>query len=218
MKSVIKTIVILAVLTGLAMAGYMFFIKKDVPAGETTGLATVGGSAVNTGMDDAQLNQNAQEASRDFLALLLNIRSIKLDDSLFTSPAFSALADLSRPINPDTDPGRVNPFAPIGADSAVVSTQVTTSNPSAITATSSSLNGVLSVGGPSITRWFEYGPTPALGTMTTPKPQSNPGAFSEQITGLLPNTTYYVKVSASIAGQVIAGAQVSWKTAGATNR
>ncbi len=218
MNSVIKTILILAVITGLAMAGYMFFFKKDIPLSEIGGLATVAGTAVNTGADDLEMNQNAQEASRDFLALLLNIRSIKLDDSLFSSAAFSALSDLSRPINPDTDPGRQNPFAPIGADSTVVSTQVTTSNPSAITATSSSLNGVLSIGGPSITRWFEYGATPAMGTMTTPKPQSNPGAFSEQITGLLPNTTYYVKASASVAGQVIAGAQVSWKTGGATNR
>jgi hypothetical protein len=218
MNSILKTIIILAVLTGIAMAGYMFFFKKDTPPGVQGGLATVAGTAVNTGVDTAVLNQNAQNASRDFLALLLNIRSIKLDDTLFTSPAFSALADLSRPINPDTDPGRANPFAPLGADSDVISTQVTTSNPSAITATASTLNGVLSIGGPSITRWFEYGPTPALGTMTTPKPQANPGAYTESITGLLPDTTYYVRASASVGGQVIGGAVVTWKTATAVNR
>jgi hypothetical protein len=200
------------------MAVYMFFFKKDPAVGTEGGLATVAGTAVTTTADAATMNQNAQNASRDFLALLLNIRSIKLDDSLFTSAAFNALTDLSRPITPDTDPGRDNPFAPIGSDSTVISTQVTTSNPSAITATASTLNGVLSIGGPSITRWFEFGPTNALGTMTTPKPQSNPGAFTETITGLLPNTTYYVKASASVGGQVISGAVVQWKTAAAINR
>ena len=166
----------------------------------------------------AVADANAATASNEFLTLLLSVQSIKLDDSLFAKPAFTTLQDLSRPINPDTNPGRKNPFAPLGADgTAAISTQVSTSNPSAISATSSTLNGVISINDPSATHWFEYGTTPSLGTMTTPRTQANPGAFSEQVKGLLPGTTYYVKAAAMIGGQTIAGAQVTWKTAQATN-
>jgi hypothetical protein len=67
--------------------------------------------------------------------------------------------------------------------------------------------------GPAVTRWFEYGTTQALGTMTTPKTQQNPGAFTETITNLLPNTQYYVRAGASIGGTIFSGTILGWKTA-----
>lgn len=218
MKSIIRTIIILAVVTALGIVGYKMFIQKDTAATDNSSLVTTSGVAVDTSAAGALSNQDAETATRDFLTLLLNVRSIKLDNSLFTSNAFSTLQDLSRPINPDTNPGRDNPFAPLGADTSAVSTQVTTGNPSAVSATASTLNGTLSVGGTNVTRWFEYGTTATLGMKSAIKSQTNPGAFAETITGLLPNTTYYVKAVASIGGQTVAGAPTTWKTAPAANR
>jgi hypothetical protein len=154
---------------------------------------------------------------REFLSLLLNIRSLKLDDSIFSNQAFVALQDFSRPIPPDTNPGRPNPFAPLGADSTGVSTQVATSNPSSVTASGTTLNGTLSIGNASVTRWFEYGTSESLGTKTAAKVQNTPGAFAETITGLSPDTTYYVKAVASIGGTTVAGNLITWKTALAQN-
>ena len=94
-----------------------------------------------------------------------------------------------------------------------MSTQVTTSNPSSIAATTSTLNGVLSISDASVTHWFEYGTTTALGTKTPPRTQATPGAFAEPVTALTPGTTYYVKAVASIGGQSVYGALVTWKTA-----
>lgn len=207
MKGVIRNIIILIVLIVLGIVGYSVFFKKNID--DQGGLATTAssGTTLPVGVSD----ENA--VGREFLGLLLNIRSLKLDDSIFTSQAFLSLQDFSRPIPPDTNPGRPNPFAPLGADGAAISTQVSTSNPSSVTSTTSVLNGTLTIGGPDVLRWFEYGTTSALGTKTTERTQSAPGVFSETISGLSPNTTYYVKAAASIGGQVVAGNAVTWRTA-----
>lgn len=205
MKSIIRNIIILAIVVILAIVGYSVFFKKDT--------AQTGGLVTTSGQGAGQTASVIDSPGKDFVTLLLNIRTLKLDDSIFSNTAFTSLQDFSRPIPPDTDPGRPNPFAPLGADSAGVSTQVSTSNPSSVTQTASTLNGALTIGGPSITRWFEYGTTSALGTSTEAKLQVNPGTFAETITGLTPNTTYYVKAVASIGDQTVAGNLVTWKTA-----
>jgi hypothetical protein len=206
MKKIIRNIIILAVVIVLGVWGYSAFFKKDtgVPA---SGLVTKAGAP---SIEEGGTNGTV---GNEFLTLLLNIRSIKLDDSIFTSKAFTALQDFSRPIPPDTNPGRQNPFAPIGVDTSSSIPQVSTSNPSSITATGSTLNGTLAVGGATTLRWFEYGPTQALGVTTPQKTQGTPGAFAEQIVGLVPNATYYVKAVASIGGVVTSGNVVTWKTA-----
>ena len=196
----------------LAVAYKLFFGGSSTPA---PSLKTTAGVGVNTPRTSTTTNASVSNASvgQDFLSLLLNVESIKLDDSIFSSKEFGLLQDFNRPIPPDNNPGRPNPFAPIGLDGQVISTQVSTSNPSSINATTSTLNGTLTASGPDITRWFQYGTTQNLGQMTTPKIQLNPGAFAEPITGLTPNTTYYVKAGASIGGVPVLGNIVTWKTA-----
>ncbi len=210
---IVKKILIFIIIAILLVAGYELIFKKitvPVPALQTTSGLGVNQSAVSP---TATVGSSGT-VGNDFLTLLLSIQSIKLDDSILSSKSFSVLQDFNRPIPEDTNPGRVNPFAPIGADSQNTSViQVSTSGPSSITATSTALNGTLMTGGQSVTRWFEYGTTTALGTMTTPKVQQNPGAFTETISGLQPNTQYYVKAGTSINGVVFSGNVVSWKTA-----
>lgn len=213
-KPIIRNIIIFVVVFVIAVAGYKFFFaKKAAPAGSLKTTSGLGSTASKTTATPTKSASASNAVGADFLSLLLNIQSIKLDDSLFSNKAFTVLQDYNRPIPPDTNPGRPNPFAPIGADGMVISTQVTTSSPSSISSSTSVLNGTLTVGGASVSRWFEYGTTTALGTMTGPKSQQNPGAFAETIVGLSPNTTYYVKAAASINGATVGGNIVTWKTA-----
>jgi hypothetical protein len=211
MKSIIRNIIILAIIVALGIVGYkMFFNKKPAATG---GLATTSGSVQTVPAASSSTPVIDPSVGQDFLALLLSVQSIRLDDSIFKSKEFAVLQDFNRPIPPDQNPGRVNPFAPLGADGAASIIQISTSNPSSITANASTLNGTLAAADQGSTRWFEYGTTPSLGTMTPPKMQTTPGAFAEPVTGLSPNTTYFVKASALIGGKTVSGNVVTWKTA-----
>ncbi len=217
MKHIIRNIIIIAVVLILGLVGYkIFFGKKAAPA--AGGLQTTSGTGAGT--SGAPKIGTASPASagdtsigQDLLTTLLSIESITLDDSIFKNKGFALLQDFNRPIPTDDNPGRPNPFAPIGADGTAGAAVVATSNPSSITPTSSTLNGTLVAGDPSATRWFEYGTTSSFGMMTTPKTQVNPGAFAETVDKLLPNTIYYVRADASVGGTTILGNVLTWKTA-----
>ncbi len=216
-KSIIRNIIILAIMAGLGYGGYRLFFADKAPAAPASGLQTTAGLGAGTSATPNLATTSTTSDSAigsDFLDTLLSVKSISLDESIFTNKAFTILQDFNRPIPPDTDPGRVNPFAPIGADGvAASSVMVSTSNPSSITATSAALNGTLIVGDPAATRWFEYGPTSAFGSMTPAKGQGVPGAFTETVDKLLPNTTYYVRAGASVGGTIVNGNTLTWKTA-----
>ncbi len=208
-KAIIRNGIIILVVAVLGYAGYAVFLKKDssgpalqTTAGQPAATASSSGFAASTAA-----------VGQDFLQLLLSVQSIHLDDAIFSNKAFGLLQDFNRPIPPDQDPGRQDPFAPIGRDGTAISTQVSTASPSSITSTASTLNGSLLASDPTATRWFEYGTTDKFGIMTTPKSQTVPGAFAEQVTGLLPNTTYYVRAGALIGGITVTGNTVTWKTA-----
>ena len=66
--------------------------------------------------DATGLNSNPQDSpvNQDFLTILLNVKNVKLDDSIFSDPAFNSLRDSSIVLVPDNTEGRPNPFAPIG--------------------------------------------------------------------------------------------------------
>ncbi|MAZ67613.1 hypothetical protein CL652_02485 [bacterium] len=53
----------------------------------------------------------ASVAEQEILRLLLDMRSIRLDSSIFENPAFGSLRDFGRDIVPEPV-GRTNPFAP----------------------------------------------------------------------------------------------------------
>jgi|SRR3989344_383557 len=57
----------------------------------------------------------AEEAeNQDLITLLLQLRSITLDDDIFTDPSFKSLSDFSQELVSEPI-GRPNPFAPLGA-------------------------------------------------------------------------------------------------------
>ncbi len=213
-KGITRNIIIIVAVAAVIGIVYFVFIGKN-NSGDVGGLYTVSSSGA---VDNTGTQNDVAVTSQQFLAELANIDSIKIDDTISTNPAFVVLQDLSRPIGYDTNPGRVNPFAPLGADSASVSTQITTNDPTLKLANSTVLNGTLSISGANITRWFEYGTTETLGTKTKETPQALAGIYSENIAGLAPSTTYYAKAAASIGGQVIYGNLVSWSTSKITRQ
>ena len=103
----IKNIIIFIVAAVILVLVYIFLIKKAPEEGAlvSTPSTTTGSSDVSSSVD-----------SGDFLNVLLSIKSIKLDDSIFADPAFGTLHDSSITLTPDGNEGRPNPFAPIGSD------------------------------------------------------------------------------------------------------
>lgn len=65
------------------------------------------------------------EVSRDILALLVDLKSIKIDRTFFETPALRTLQDFSVPLVEEPR-GRANPFAPVGVGGAHTSTTTTT--------------------------------------------------------------------------------------------
>jgi hypothetical protein len=55
----------------------------------------------------------ASKKDTEFLSTLLNISKIKVDSTIFASPAFNSLADNNVPIRNEEVVGRTNPFAPL---------------------------------------------------------------------------------------------------------
>ena len=230
-KAIIRNTIIILVVIAAAFAGYLFFFNKPaattgsglststVPTAVSTGSAApLNGLATTAGLPDTG-SAAGSNIGDGFLTTLLSLQSINFDSSIFTNPAYISLQDFDRPLPPAVNPGRPNPFAPIGVDASagVASAQISTGNPSAITGTASTLNGTLLVGNPNVLRWFAYGTTATtLTSMTPEKIQTTPGAFAEVVTGLIPNTTYYAEAMALVAGQTVVGNSVTWKTAQAS--
>ncbi len=113
----IRNIVIFVIIATIFVLIYIYFIKS--PSSEQSLVS----SAPNTALpnfNDTQTNVNVSlETSvmaNDFLALLLSVKNIKLDDAIFFDPSFSSLRDTSITLVPDGTEGRPNPFAQFGND------------------------------------------------------------------------------------------------------
>ena len=115
MNPKIKNIIILVVVAIALILVYVFFLK---PAPAEPNL-TSSGTAVSSTTNVTDQNNSANQ---DFLSLLLSVKSIKLDDSIFSDSTFSTLHDSSILLTPDGTEGRPNPFAPIGNDIVPITT------------------------------------------------------------------------------------------------
>jgi len=115
MASKIKNIIIFTVIAALLILVYIFFIK---PAPEQQNL--ISSPVAGTTLPNTDTTDQNSLIARNFLSLLLSVKSIKLDDSIFSSPDFINLHDSSILLIPPVDEGRPNPFAPIGSDITVI--------------------------------------------------------------------------------------------------
>lgn len=101
---------------------YVFLIKKDKPQ---SNLVTETSSSSVEAVQATGLSEEDSEIAKNFLSLLLSVKNIKIEDSIFSDPAFVGLRDSSIYLNPDGTEGRPNPFAPVGVESNFVSNTAT---------------------------------------------------------------------------------------------
>ena len=114
MASRIKNIIIFTIIAASLILIYIFFIKK---APEEENFI----SSSNTALSDTNTLQQNSLIARDFLSVLLSVKSIKLNDTIFSDGAFVQLHDSSILLTSPSpgDQGRLNPFAPIGYEAAI---------------------------------------------------------------------------------------------------
>lgn len=106
----IKNIIIFIVIGAILILSYVFFVK---PSSTPNNLISATPVSPSSGM---MANAGDSSVARDFLTLLLNVKNIKLDDTIFSDNAFMSLRDSSIILTADGTEGRPNPFAPLGSD------------------------------------------------------------------------------------------------------
>jgi hypothetical protein len=113
----VKNIIIITAVAVALILVYFFFLKPSAPQANLVSSAP--GAALpdmsSTGTSTASTTSGTP-LPQDFLTLLLNVNNIKLNDSIFSDPAFNNLHDSSITLTPDGTEGRPNPFAQLGED------------------------------------------------------------------------------------------------------
>ncbi len=87
------------------------------------------GDSAPAGLTSQSVSTLPSEEGGDLIALLLELKSIKLDTSLLQNSTFLTLQDFSVTLIPEPV-GRANPFAPLGED-APRTTPTSTTTPEA---------------------------------------------------------------------------------------
>ncbi|MCC7469993.1 MAG: hypothetical protein IT284_02560 [Bacteroidetes bacterium] len=119
-----NTIIFIVIIAVLGIAYYFLVASKSTISntGSTnSGLqsSTTGAPVSNIIQEQSISSVDANRISQEFVNQLLNLKAIKLDDSLFSSLSFQSLEDFTIVLVQPGNEGRVNPFAPFGADNAV---------------------------------------------------------------------------------------------------
>ena len=83
-------------------------------------IAAIGYTILFGGEEDKLLisesvNAAGKTEDNELISLLIGLRSINLDGSIFSDPVFRSLEDFGQKLTPESA-GRNNPFAPIGVD------------------------------------------------------------------------------------------------------
>ncbi len=106
----IRNIIIFVAIAAALILIYVFFIKPSSSDQTNLVSSTPMSATASPSVNGTPL------VTEDFLNLLLSVKNIKLDDSIFADPAFSSLHDSSITLVPDATTGRPNPFAQFGND------------------------------------------------------------------------------------------------------
>ncbi len=99
-KKNLKNILLFGGILAAFYAGYSYLSSSKAPVPTTALVASGPGAPVGGG------------TGADLLALLLDLRSLRLDGAVFSDPVFQSLKNFGVTIPPETV-GRPNPFAPL---------------------------------------------------------------------------------------------------------
>lgn len=102
----------------IAVAILVYVLFFDKPASDSSLTSSTSNSTTTGISGNVNNNQNLASVDSEFLAMLLSIKSLKLNDSIFSNVAFANLRDSSITLIQDNTEGRTNPFAPIGSDTS----------------------------------------------------------------------------------------------------
>lgn len=209
MMKIIKPILVIVVIAAIGFLLYKYFLSSKEVTSPLVSSNSGGVLPSDGGVSSADLNN-------EFLDLLLNMKNIDLDTSIFQEQAFQNLQDFSVTVTQEPS-GRSNPFAPIGEEGTAVSQgfSVSTNSPSSVTASSATLSGTVGSGALADERHFEWGTssvTPLANTTIGVSQNTATGSFSYVLTGLTPNTTYYARAVAKLGTATLYGAVISFKT------
>ncbi len=221
-KQVKKILIGLAVVA-LAILGIAYGGRGSTSQ-ESTGLTS---SRVDGPIEEGVVAQSNDE----FLSMLLNVRNITIDTSLFKNEAFLYLKDHPIVLGTDTI-GRPNPFAPVGTDplyqnvsvnqptsqqfgsTALPATGIETLQPGKVRATSAELGASVNFPagtGPAVVT-FEYGTSEASFVPTESLIINAAGTVTLPVSGLLRNTKYFVRASLGYGTQTLRGSIMSFTT------
>ncbi len=169
----------------------------------TTGMIPLPGAPSTTSADE-------------FSKVLSSIKNITIDTSVFQNRAYIALRDYPVTLGSETV-GRVNPFAPIGVDSAspvAQDTLVQTLQAGKITKATAEVGAQLTLASSApVTVVFEYGTTDTFGSVTEPVTATKSGTVLATLNGLTPGTTYYTRAVAISGASTTTGNTTSFVTA-----
>lgn len=115
---------LLLIILGVVVAVFVIVIivtrtGGDDPAPSGTGLVTQNTLGTGDTVTPGAIADDTLSTSRrsdELVVLLRSVSSIELDDSIFSHPTFTRLESISSPLAIDRNPGRNNPFLPIGSD------------------------------------------------------------------------------------------------------
>ncbi len=165
------------------------------------------------------LTSTDQKITNDiaFISTLSSLNNIKIDTSLFTNLSFVSLKDNTVLLEEDIISGRVNPFAPVGANvtnssSGASSSLVKTNSPIEVESRSAIFSGTVNNANGPVNGYFEYGITKDLNQKISQNTVSLIGTFITNITVLESKTTYFYRACAKINGVSACGNIVSFVT------
>lgn len=155
-------------------------------------------------------------SSNEFSSSLSTIKGISIDTSIFTNPAYLALRDYPVALGTEVV-GRSNPFAPIGSDATAPvasGVQFETLQPAKITRTTAQFGAQAVLAATAQTSVvFEYGTSDLFGSATPPIPVTKSGTVLYSATGLIPDTTYYVRAVLAQGSITTSGNTMTFTTA-----
>lgn len=221
MSTKLRNLIILVIVVILLFVLYKMFVAGDKKKGSELS---------SSASQNVSLNNETIKEGQEFLNTLNILKNIQLDNTMFTNEneAFVKLVDYSVEIIRDTNPGRENPFAPIGVDivaqnnlipNTIINTPINTTNLSIsslpaieVSRTSAKLRATL----PSISdgdmSYFEWGVDVAnLSSKSNPYHQIV-SPFAYIATGLLPNKKYFYRAVVKNGTVVVNGEIMSFTT------